>query len=77
VASAPEGMTILAVTPVNFEEIIERSQNTFKEPYTEEKLKQIRAEAREKNVVAFVAFQETGYFVKEEGVGLAIHDNLK
>jgi hypothetical protein len=77
VASAPEGMKILAVTPVNFEEIIELSKNAVAPPYTEKELRDIRAKAREKDAVAFACFQDVRVYIKEEGVGLAIHDNLK
>jgi hypothetical protein len=77
VVSAPEGMVVIAVTPVNFDEIIERSQAFSKHHYTEERLKEIRAQARERNSVAFVCFMDDAIWHKEEGVGLAVHDTLR
>jgi hypothetical protein len=76
-ATAPDGMTILAVTPVNFEEIIERSQNTGKEPYTEDQLREMMTQARAKNNVAMVMFMGPDFWHKEERQGLAIHDTLR
>ena len=76
-AKLPDGMIALAVTPVNFDEIIERSQNTNKEPYTVEKLRELRTQAQAKNNVAFVMFMDATFWHEEEGRGLAIHDTLR
>lgn len=76
-ATLPEGMKVLAVTPVNFDEIIELSEkyNTPDlPPYTEEKLRSIRTMAREKNNVAFVMFMDQTFWHQTEEPGKAIHD---
>jgi hypothetical protein len=74
-ASLPEGIKVLAVTPVNFEEIIDLSKTYRKEgAYTEDELRVIRSQARSKNNVAMVMFRDDTFWIKEENVGRAIHD---
>lgn len=77
-ATLPDGMKSLAVTPVNFEEIIELSQanvgNPRRGPYTEDELKRIRSQAQAKNSVAMVIFMDQSFWHEEENVARAIHD---
>ena len=67
----------IAVTPVNFEDIVEKSAgHPFEEGYSVENLKAIRAEAQAKGHVAFVCFLDDAMWVKEEKPGTAVHGEL-
>jgi hypothetical protein len=65
-AKSPEGMTILTVEPRNYAEIIERSKNTEKRPYSREDLMRIRSEARSKNNVALIMFMDADFWKGEK-----------
>lgn len=76
-ASLPQGTVVMAVTPSNYEEIINASTgHPFEEAYTVERLKEIRAEAIENNNVAFVCFFEDNMWHREEKPGTAVHGEL-
>lgn len=74
-AQTPEGITMMLVTPSNFEDIIEASTgHPFEPAYTEEKLREIRAKAQNNNSVAYVCFMDDTVWVKEEPPIQAVHD---
>jgi len=67
--------TAIAVTPVNFEEIIEKSKSIpFQENYTEKKLQEIRKMAQSRGAVAYVYFSDDFMWYEEELIGRAVHD---
>lgn len=74
-ATLPDGVVMMAVTPSNFEDIIKASTgHPFEEAYTEERLRAIRAEAIAKNNIAFVCFFDDSMWVREEQPARAVHD---
>lgn len=74
-ATLPDGVHAIAVTPVNFDDIIKASTgHPFEEAYTEEKLREIRSQARANNAVAYVCFMDDTMWHKEEPIGRAVHD---
>lgn len=72
---ATDEVVSIAVTPVNFDEIIEASKgHPSEEQFTLEKLQEIRAEARARNTVAFVFFRDDSMWHSEEQPGRVVHD---
>lgn len=64
-ADSPNYMDIFQVIPQNYDEIIERSQDGPKPPYTKEELVRITAQAKTNNNVALIAFFKPEFWLHQ------------